>query len=537
MRIILTIIAVVISFQGFSQAHLKVGATGKIQVSENTALVVYGDIVNNGDVTIESGSSLIQKLDGGTANSGPGTYVIKRKGLDTPNGYNMWSSPILSAKLEKSGGVFDGGNPCDMYVFNASTQEWKADFSDGYSTTCAGNPVTFTAANIMVDGNANGVMDVARGYFLPGAASIERSFIGIVNNGNFSTSIWSTTLGDKPNWGGDDWNMVGNPYPSALGLKEFWDLNTASGVITDGVYFWVDDKTGGSGYNEHNSYSVYNSTGSASGSGEAPVINNFAASGQGFWLHAGVTGQVEFKNSMRTSNTNQHFYKRSNDVQRAWLTVRRTNYISNQILIGLTDDATVGYDPKYDARRLHGNTGLEFSFTQDTALYVILGRPTISFDEQDIIPLHVFNDTATMHSFHLDSTQNVNGGNKYYLIDSLVNVIHDLATPYTVQLDTGNHDNRFYLLYKDVINSVADAEAPVLFVKAYQTGDELQLRSNKLDITKVTIYSAVGSQVYTSSKLTNTSVSINVGNLTKGVYLVNYALTNGKSETQKIVIN
>ena len=527
MKFILAIIAIIFSFQSWSQATLKVGTNGQIQVSENTALVVYGDIVNNGDVTIESGSSLIQKLDGGTANSGSGTYIIKRKGLDTPNGYNMWSSPILAAKLEKSGGVFDGSNPCDMYVFNASTQEWKADFSDGYSTTCAGNPVTFTAASIMVDGNANGVMDVARGYFLPGDASVERTFTGIVNNGNFATSIWSTGLGDKPDWSGDDWNMVGNPYPSALGLKEFFDLNVASGVITDGIYFWTDDKTGGSGYSEHNSYSVYNGTGSSAGSGETPIINDFAASGQGFWLHAGKTGQVEFKNSMRTSNTNQQFYKRSTDVQRAWITVRRTSYISNQILIGLTDDATVGYDAKFDARRLHGNTGLELSFVQDTAMYVILGQPTISYNEQDKLPLHVYNDTAAMHSFYLDSTQNVNGGNKYYLIDSLLNVTHDLSSPYTVQLDTGNHENRFYLMYKDVINSVEDAQSQSYFVNAFQTGENIKLQSNKLDITDVVIYNTVGGLMFTQNRMNNSSVSINVSNFTPGVYLVSYTLENG----------
>lgn len=542
---IVILIALGFSIQSWSQATLKVGTGGKIQVSNNTALVVHGDIKNNGEITIENGSSLIQTEVGGISNSGTGNYVINRVGLNTSNGYNMWSSPISSSILHGTNGVFDGSNACDMYVFNASTQEWKNDFLDGYSTTCNGNPVTFTSASLMTDGNADGIMDVSRGYFLPGSSNSERVFSGDVNNGTFQTAIYATTLGDRPDWSGDDWNMVGNPYPSALDLQKFWEENSPA-TITDGIYFWVDDGSGGADYHEYNDYAVWNTIGSVSaGSQQAnpssSAVNGFAASGQGFWVHSAHSGNtsahINFDNSMRTSNQNQKFYKRSNDsIQKAWLTVYRGAYKSNQILIGLTDNATVGYDAKFDARRMQTEAPMELSFVQDTALYIILGQPSISYNEQEVLPLHFKCDTAGMHSFALDSTQNVNGGNKYYLIDSILNVTHDLSIPYTTQLDTGSYDNRFYLLYKDVVNGIEDTQAQTYFVKAYQTGEDIKLQSNKLNITDVVIYNTVGAMIFSQNGMRNSSVTVNVSNFTQGVYLVNYTLENGLTETQKLVL-
>jgi len=543
MRVFLVAIAIIFSLQSWAQSKVNTQQATNVVVSGNAVMVVNGDVINSGSVTIRNNGSLIQT---GSAdnNQTTGTYTVERSGHNALLAYNMWSSPIKSAQIHGTGGVFASANPCDMYVFNASTQEWKYDYAAPYSTTCNGSPVTFSASGMMTDGTADNIMDVGRGYFIPGDGTAIRTFTGDVNNGNVTIPIFETSLGNKPSWSGDDWNMVGNPYPSSISMEAFWNANSPS-VITDGLYFWVDDGSGGSGYQENNSYLVYNATGSAVGGTNnngvsQPVAVNFMASGQGFWVHAVTNGNLEFTNSMRqgTGYTNDNFYKRSADIQRAWISLDRGNGVrSNQILLGLTDDATVGYDPKYDARRMHSTSTIELSFVQDTANYQILGQPSISYDEQGILPLFVHNDSAGIHSFYLDSTQNVNNGISYYIIDSLYNTVHDLQVPYTVMIDTGDHANRFYLLYKDIVNSIDEPTHPVFFVKAYQSGEVIKLQSNKLNISNVEIYSAIGRLITSNRNLNQADVTINVSSFAKGVYLIHYELENGIAETQKIVIH
>jgi len=518
-----------------AQSNFIVVNGAQVLVTENAALVIEGPITNNGQVTIESGSSLIQTHTGANSNNNSSTYAIKRIGANATTKYNIWSSPIKEANLWNT----FGGNPCDMYTFKASTQEWKYDFNTGAGPApCNGNNVTFSSAHMVTpDATADGIMDPTRGYFIPGKTNNERVFTGNVNNGDLTATIWSTGTSSSL-WSGDNWNLIGNPYPSALDLVTFWNVNTGSGAISDGIYFWNDQ--GNLNYNQCSNYVVWNLLGVASSCGvtATAAVSAQVASGQGFWLYSasGVTGTalIQFNNSMRKSASNGTFYKRSSNIERAWISVKRDNEISNQILLGLTDDATVGYDPKYDAHKLPAGASLELSFKQDTGRYVILGQPSLSYQEQEKLPLHLETNQSGIHEFIMDSTQNVTGGNQYFIIDNELLIVQNLSQPYRVRLDSGAYENRFFLLYKDLVNSTN--ETSVSFVKIFQSSENIRLQSNKTNIENVSIYSTTGALITERKKNNSPEFSFSTRSLATGVYFIKYELTNGLSETKKLVI-
>ena len=182
-------------------------------------LSIENDIINNGLIHLEEHASLIQQHTGLNANSGSGSYAITRTGNNFNHIYNIWSSPVSNAPITN---VFNASNPCDIFCFDNINQAWSYDYPAGFSTTCNGSSVTFSANNVIAGGD--GVMDIGSGYFITGSNSPQRTFNGNANNGDYEMYVHTTTLGNPggTDWADDDWNLLGNPYPSGLSADSFW---------------------------------------------------------------------------------------------------------------------------------------------------------------------------------------------------------------------------------------------------------------------------------------------------------------------------
>ncbi|MFT5878423.1 MAG: hypothetical protein ACI8SA_002290, partial [Dokdonia sp.] len=150
-------------------AHVIITSTGKLNIPSGTILEVSGTITNNGEITLENNSSLLQTIAGSDQNTGPGSYLINRTGNNSAYSYNIWSAPIKAAALNT---VFSSSNVCDIWTFNENNQSWSHDYAVGYATSCYGNAVTFTASDVITGGD--GIMDIGRGYFVPGAVTTGR---------------------------------------------------------------------------------------------------------------------------------------------------------------------------------------------------------------------------------------------------------------------------------------------------------------------------------------------------------------------------
>lgn len=440
-----------------SVLDVRVTGSSTITINSGITLTVGGNIQNNGTVIVQDGAALVQPSNT-SVNSGSGTYRVFRNGKSTINAYNIWSSPITAAPLLGSGGVFNGTNACDLFTYNASTQEWMYDYPLGFSATCNGSVVPSFNGFRMTDGTADGNMDPARGYFIPGAAAPARLFDGTVNNGTITIPVYQTGVAGNP-WSGDDWNLVGNPYPSAVRIDSFLAAN--AGVLdVNAVYFWDDDLTQGSGYNETDDYATVNGlgyVGANNGNNAHPVPPGAIASCQGFWITASTNSNLVFRNSMRVGTDNNKFFKTrsSDEITRFWVRVVSPQSYTNMIMIGFKSDATDGLDAKYDARKNQGNTHITFGSVMDGVPYVIQGLAPVNINENKRIPLMLQTDSAGVHGFEL-AYESFPKNYQVFLHDKKTGKQQDLQTgTYTTYLDSaGIYWDRFELV---VHNNVTQA--------------------------------------------------------------------------------
>ena len=95
-----------------------------------------------------------------------------------------------------------------------------------------------------------------------------------MNNGNITVSLDYSNVGNN-------YNLLGNPYPSAIDAEVFVRLNNS--VLEGTLYFWTHNSVD-TGQNTTNDYVFWNLSGGNVGScGDCVTPDGKIASGQGFF--------------------------------------------------------------------------------------------------------------------------------------------------------------------------------------------------------------------------------------------------------------
>lgn len=509
--------------------NLVVSGAGSITVSGNAEMTVTNEILNEGSVTINNGASLVQTHSGSDENSGSGNYVIEREGQNSIDNYNGFSAPISSATLMT---VFNGSNPCDVFVYEGNSQTWKHDFASGYSATCDGNPVTFGANSVIAGGD--GQMDVARGYFVPGNASVTRSFSGAINNGDISIGIVQASNSGGGAWDGDDFNLLGNPYPSAIDASSFWEVNANdNSLILEALYFWDDDGSAGTGYDQDDEFAYWNEMGGTASSNSATIPNGYIASGQAFFVIANGTGSVTFNNEMR-GGTNTQFFKREREANRVrfWLSGRNSFGDFSQTLIGFDDNTSVYLDPGYDSRRAVFQGKMYIGTRVDSTSLVIQGRPHVAFAQTEEIPLDVYASHVGVHIFQLDSIEDPLNKYSLSILDSKFGKVYPISNGIAgIYLsDTGRYENRFFLRVENISsmpNGVQDVSSVTNYFAWFNESKLLVSTDSPKNIKRIELFSLTGAKILEEEvNETGLSHEIFVPTISSGVYLVRLHLEN-----------
>lgn len=533
-------------------AELQLGSSSILTISNGSSLSVGTDIENDGTININTGaemsvvsgiennSSVIVSLGGNliqtstTSNSGTGgTYTITIQGTGSSTESNLWSSPFPSTNLTST---FSSSNPCDMYAFNATSQEWTWDIVGTH--TCAGTSYNFDAENMA---GADGVMDVARGYTITGGSS--KTISGQINNGTFNISVVNNGV-VKPDWTGTDWNLVGNPYPSSISASTF--LSDNSGRLNGTVYFWDDDGSAGAGYDGGVDYATWNlagGSGSSSTGGSGVVPNGSIASGQGFFVQAHSSGSISFTNSMR-EGSNSQFFKSDNKeiIERVWLNATSPRNHVSQILMAFSDSATDGEDWGYDSKRLGSKSDFVFGsiIENETDPFVIqtLDKPAYELNKE--VSLSLFTAKAGVTSIEVNNTENLDPNIVVYLKDYQTGKIQNLTTgPFAVYLNANqNYDSRFTLIFANGTGpdptSVSSIEEAYMIVYHYE--NTIYLNSKKENLESIYITNLNGSIV--SKELLNgtTQTQVDVSHLRSGMYIAKVTTISNRIKYSKFII-
>ena len=540
---------------------------GYLRVNSFANLVVE-DIITvqaNGVLDIRNGANVVQIND--VINTG-NANVQRAPNSDFSavlgNEYVFWSAPVSGFSL---GSVSPG---------SLSTLIW--DWDPTVPGNGVGNHGEWQNPGALTMPNGKGY--IIRGLsgtpaVLPGTTITTDAnntlFTGVLNNGTITVPIYRGTYTGGAYTGNgtetmavatdDNWNLVGNPFPSAISANAFTNLNSN---INGTIYLWPHISTsaaiispfyGDYVYNYNTSdYIEHNNTG-----GSLPGINDLSiASGQAFFVlmedSAASGSLLTFDNTMRDgSYDNLSFYSPNfnNDEvigasteddnierHRIWLDLLTSDNQANSILIGYVDGATDGVDRLYDGFEFVGSNISFYSLIEDEK-FSIQGKAT-PFNENDRVPLGVHvpaNDTYSIAINTLDGlfTSNDQG---IFIEDLYENIIHDLRdAPYTFTSEAGTTEDRFILRYTDDTLNINSFNADNGVSIITPNNDYIKVTSHNSPINSITMFDISGRIIYNQSDLNSNDYRIEGNNLSNGTYVVKVILTNNKEKTQKVILN
>jgi sugar lactone lactonase YvrE len=484
----------------FTAKNLTINATHTLTINSGNSVTAAGDVANSGTILVQNNGAFVQ-TKATPSNTGTGTYTLERLASDNSAQYNYWSSPVQTSTIA---GVF-GATGRQFYNWNTVTTAW--DNANVNANLTAG--VGFIAT-----GTSNTPTTITRTF------SDNTGF----NSGDITFGLTFLADGDPDN----DWNLVGNPYPSGLDANQFITDNAAE--IGNALYLWSSD---GSDYTSATTdYATMGLAGAVAAGGSGVVPSSATvASAQGFIVQAISSTTLTFKNSQRaaTNNTFQRTKDKS-DWQRIWLGVERIeNKAKNEVLVAFIPEAEEGKD-LYDAMKFSGNGFVSFysvgEFAKPTQKLAIQGFP--SLEGERIVRLGIEAKKSGSFTFDISKQDGFSELDEIYLYDSETESLTDLRKEnYSVELSEGEHNDRFTLRFiGGKVTGIAEDLADT-GVSIFSNSNQIQI--NFLDAhsakSKIAIYDLQGKLIFLKSNQNKLQASFELPK--SGIYIVKVENANG----------
>ena len=511
--------------------------TGKIvTINGGNYIAISNDLNVNGILEIQHEASLYMiNNDGSVINNGE-INVYKTTTTIKRNDYTYWSSPIKNAELAT---VFEASPQNSFYTFE--TQNYS-DLNNDNSDD---------------DGNAwrpaNGFMALGKGYTAmapdtnPFVDKQTVIFKGPVNNGIIRMPV---ALSDDSNNSNDDWNLIGNPYPSAISADLF--LNDVDNIplLNGSIYYWTHN-TSADADNDNkysaNDYAIYNiGTGGIKASSQGETPTGIIASGQGVFVEAIQSGNIIFNNEMRVKLENDNFFKReetknpsTSEQDKIWLNMSNDQGAFSQTLIGFMDGASKTIESAYDALRLDGSNYLSFYSIVENEHLAIQGTNPIS--DEEVIPLGYSSVIQEKVALKI-SIARLEGklvDRDIYLEDNLLQNIHNLKkSDYSFTLDNeGIFNNRFQLKFVNAALNDEEIDLKEEELIISKDNEFLHIKTNqKSTLSSVRIYDILGRTILEANP-NEKEYLLNYGKIkSSGIFIIRVKLKNSKILTKKVII-
>ncbi|WP_310377451.1 T9SS sorting signal type C domain-containing protein [Flavobacterium sp.] len=502
-----------------------------------------------GNLAVLDNGSLVMINDAGVVTNSGATDIYRKTSSYELYDYVYWSTPVTSTAINNTvGSTFEDWRTDFAYEF------LPANFLDANDDGFDDDRNDWGTATTMVPGKGYIIRAPEPVPFVPGSRP-EVDFSGQVNNGVVTTPI-ALTPGLPAD---DDWNLVGNPYPSAISANEF--INTNFPNISGTLYFWThkDDLGGGANLGPdaqnyaQDDYAIYNLSGgvaTVATSGIASVSNStvplgYIASGQGFFIEADTNGSLIFNNAMRVGlpdTANSQFYKTTSKIEklevkdRIWLNMENSLGMFSQQLLGYFNNTTLGYDKGYDGLLSDGGNYINFYSFIDEATYKIQGRP--AFKKNDAVRMGYSSAIAGTFNINIDHMDGVflKKSTQILLEDRLLNVIYDLRkAPYSFTTEKGTFNDRFVLRYVNNFIKKETNFTTANHVLVSNKNKQIKVNSTLENINKIIVYDLLGRQIYTKEKINNKEFVLSNFASSEQTLLVKVVLENGEITTQKVV--
>jgi hypothetical protein len=493
---------------------LTINNGASLTIQSGQGLTVNGNLTSNGILTIQStgetsSGSLI------VVGTGTGNVTYQRSIPDDgePQLWHYVSSPVDPSEITSDK---------DFYPWDEVPGDWGSITTDiesgmGY-TIIGGGSVTYTGTVV----TSYVTIDVTSPYrynsFIDGT-EVNYDSREFVQSGDGSHS-GAVTRG-LTNYGGGGWNLLGNPYTSALNVSDFINENystTPSESQFDPNYvavFLYD----GDGY-------AY--IGNEVEGWEPGLSQTDIQAGQGFFVMAmNDNSSFTFTREMQEHGTGAVLLK-SARARESWpglnLTARRGDDESSTLVV-YNANMTAGLDPGYDVGLMSSGTDPEIytSLVEDNSINFARQALPVTDPEKNIVAIGI---------------NSKNGGNvifsaevvpikpyKYYLEDRLKGVFTDLGKDtYTVNLPANTFGTgRFYLHTSAGIRRAArpQKDTPGMSdLKIWSSGNSLIIEGSVSDEAVVTVFNMQGRKIFMTNLNDGMYNTISPPVRLKGVYLV-----------------
>ena len=443
--------------------------SGSLTIAHNGTLSVEGTLANNAGTTaliiksnVNGNGSLIEHTSG--VNASVEQYITQASGVK----YHYISSPISNASTHMFWGYY-------MYRLNEVAGLWVSMIDNQPLIPMMGYAIYKQALQ-----NTNET----------------KTFSGILHTGTYEISCSKTNNSLFPGW-----NLVGNPYPSAI------DIDAAAGFVRtniDEAIYTYNQTTGLYGY--------YLSGAGINGS-------QFIAPNQGFMVRVSSdgVGSLRLTNDARVHNA-QAFLKNA-PVNLLRLTATADNF-SDETLIRFNDESTNGFDAKFDAYKL-------MSEKSSAQLYSVSGSENLSINtlpktDDAMVSLHLKINQDGEYKILASELNSFDAATFIYLEDLRLNTLTDLReTPeYNFSASTKDETARFRVLFSLTPKKLGCNGETCKNAKIYSYEKNIFVNTPQNAIGTIEVCDVAGKQVFTAKLKNNTLNSFSLNHLVSGFYMV-----------------
>lgn len=353
--------------------------------------------------------------------------------------------------------------------------------------------------------NLTATTNAMTGYMVQNSSDV--TFTGALNSGEQTIPVNRTT-------NGQGWNLVGNPYTSAID----WELIPSDNKDNIQNAFWIWLNT--------NQYGTYN--------GDAGVGTNLDAdasqipSNHAFWVNAKGAGSLTVDNNSQIHNS-QSYLK---STQKAYPMVKLTGIsgtVKDETVIAAIPQASTNVE-NFDSEKLFGNNvnALELYTKSNNTPLTINSLPT--FGNETIIELGYKAQSAGNFQIILSQmiTEKVN--QTIVLEDKLLGVSQTLKVgdSYSFSSDEANSSDRFAL---HILNS--DSPSNEGSVDIYTQHHVIYVALSNIESARYEVTDMTG-RLITTGSATSTAIS-NIPVKNTGIYMVSI-VANGKTIVRKVIV-
>jgi hypothetical protein len=278
----------------------------------------------------------------------------------------------------------------------------------------------------------SGTLQRGRGYLAwmyNGSIQITWDVVGTIHQGSVSLPVSYT-----PSAAGNDhdgWNLIGNPYPSAISWSDDPAKWTMSPDISPVIY--VTDMLG-------NEFIPFNFSDNSGEGGEV-------AMGQAFWVKANAgSPSLVIHEAAKTSSGSGEFYRKRPASSEQLIVKITHDTFQDRAYLKLNPSATADFDHLFDALKLR-NESLNLYLVDDAGRSLVM-HTLGSLTGAVKVPIGIEAFKPGAYTLSFSNVENFSAGSSLYLVDTWEQRVVPVSGPsytFTIRDITMPLTDRFYL--------------------------------------------------------------------------------------------